>query len=59
MKVSGPPLPFESRPVGANVAEAGEEPVFCFGAEDIEAYCQALGFSPWGVEYESAWVMGK
>jgi hypothetical protein len=53
----GTPLPFEPRPLGKNIAEAGEEPLYFFGAEEIEAYCQELGFSLWGVEYEPAWVV--
>ncbi len=53
----GTPLPFEPHPLGENIAEAGEEPLYFFGVQDVEAYCQELGFSPWGAEYEPAWVI--
>lgn len=53
----GTPLPFEPRPLGESIAQAGEKPLYFFGAEDVEAYCKELGFSLWDVEYEPAWVI--
>jgi hypothetical protein len=53
----GIPLPFESDPLGKNIAEPGEEPLYFFGQQEAEAYCNELGFSIWGGEYEPEWAI--
>ena len=43
---SGNALPFESKPLGHNIAGMGEEPFYVFDRSDTGAYCRNLGFDP-------------
>jgi hypothetical protein len=44
----GHPLPFESCPLGRNIAEPDEEPFYFFGREETMEYCRHLGLQlPW------------
>jgi len=43
----GAPLPFESSPLGTNLADEGEEPYFNFGRSDMIEYCGNLGLPLW------------
>jgi hypothetical protein len=55
----GTPLPFEQAPLGEDISEPNEEPFYFFGAEEAEAYCNNLGFSIFGDEYEPQWAILK
>jgi hypothetical protein len=55
----GTPLPFEQVPLGENISEADEEPFYFFGTKEAEAYCNDLGFSIFGNEYEPQWAILK
>jgi hypothetical protein len=54
IKQEGPLLPFESEPLGKNIAEPGEEPYFVFENESVCQYCEHFGLKLWTY----AW-MGK
>jgi hypothetical protein len=43
----GAPLPFESEPIGKNIAEAGEEPWYVFEEESVREYCKHFGLQFW------------
>jgi hypothetical protein len=52
----GDPYPFESRPLGTNIAAEGEAPVYSFRRDDVVAYCRHLGLELWGSEQAESWV---
>jgi hypothetical protein len=43
----GAPLPFESQPLGKNVAEEGEEPWYVFEDDSVREYCEHFGLKLW------------
>jgi hypothetical protein len=53
----GAPLPFEQLPLGKNIAEPGETPLYFFGETEAWDYCHELGFSPCSPEYEPEWIV--
>lgn len=55
----GTPLPFEQAPLGENISEPDEEPFYFFGSKEAAAYCNDLGFSIFGDDYESQWAILK
>ncbi len=47
IKQEGSLLPFESEPLGKNIAEAGEEPYYIFENESVCEYCEQFGLKLW------------
>jgi hypothetical protein len=47
IKQEGPLLPFESEPLGKNIAEPGVEPYYVFENESVREYCEHFGLKLW------------
>lgn len=53
----GTPFAFESRPLGTNIAEPGDRPLYDFGFDEAAAYCKELGLQFWSERQpEDGWV---
>ena len=52
----GQPLPFETVPLGTNVAEPGEEPHHEFGRDEAADYVMHFGLTLWGEQEPSRWT---
>ena len=47
-RLEGTPFPFESDPLGTNIAEPADDPCYIFGREETCEYCGNLGLQlPW------------
>ena len=44
---SGTAFAFESNPLGSNIAGEGEDPIYIFGLDDLQEFCQSLGCDVW------------
>ena len=44
-------LPFETEPIGTNLAEKGEEPWYVFDSDDVCKYCKHFGLKLWMHEW--------
>lgn len=43
----GRPLGFEILPLDRNISEAGDEPFYVFGQDEVQQYCRELGLLIW------------
>ena len=53
----GPPLSFESYPLGRNLSEEGDKPFYVFGRDEVVAYCSQLGLKLWGETDAPVWTV--
>ncbi len=51
IKQDGRLLPFESEPLGKNIAEPGEEPLYVFEGDSVKEYCEHFGLKFWSNDW--------
>ncbi len=51
IKQEGRLLAFESEPLGKNIAEPGEEPLYVFEEESVDEYCHHFGLKFWSNDW--------